>query len=179
MILKRQEHKVFSTQVSGASISTAGAIVPLTTAIIEGDDINMRSGTTIRMLHQTFKFTSVAITDSQSMRFIIFRDLFNTGTFPTVTDVLPTTGILSHFSDTREIQQKRYHILLDKIVDVSLNGEAVKTNRAEMNFRGNVNYNAATNVTAANGRGATFLLIIGDKNTGVYNYDWQCVYTDS
>lgn len=176
---RRQEKKVYSTQLSGATVSPTGFVISLSTFVVEGADINQRSGTTIRALHQTFKYTLSTSTVSQSARFIIFRDLFNTGTTPTVTEVLPTTGMLSHFSDTREIQQRRYHILLDKIVDVSIAGDAIKTNRAEIGFKGNVQYNGSTAVATANGRGAIFLLVIGNSNTAVYDYDWQLHYTDS
>lgn len=176
---KRQEHKAFSIQVSGATISAAGAIVPLSNGVIEGIDITNRSGTTIRVIQQHFHFAFAMNTNDQSARFIIFRDLFNTGTTPTVAEVLPTSGYLSHFSDIRMVQQKRYHILLDRIKDVSVTGPSRVTDHAVLNFSGNIYYNASTAVPAANGKGSLFLLVIGSQNTGLVDYDWQMTFTDS
>lgn len=175
----RQERKVSSTQASGVGISSAGTVINLTNSIIEGNDINQRSGTTIRVTRQAFRMIFRAITNDQSARFIIFRDLFNTGTTPTVTEVLPTTGILSHFSDTREIQQRRYHILLDRMIDCSVAGPSILSDSAILNFKGNVYYNGSTAVASANGRGAIFLLVIGSLSTGTYDYDWQGTYSDA
>jgi len=178
-LLSRQERKVASTQASGVGISSSGTIISLTTGIAEGNEVNTRTGTTLRVIQQHFRFIFRAITNDQSARFIIFRDMFNTGTTPTVTEVLPTTGILSHFSDVREVQQKRYQILLDRIVDVSLEGPSIKTNVANIKKQGMVYYNGPTAVAASNGRGAIFLLVIGSLSTGTFDYDWQGVFTDS
>jgi ribosomal protein S8 len=178
-MLTMQEHKVRSTQASGTTISSSGAIIPLTNGIVEGDDVNMRSGTTIKMLQQHFRYAFNMTSSDQSARFIIFADMINTGVQPTVTEVLPTTGYLSHYSDVRQLQQKRFKILLDDTIDCSVNGPSRLSKKAEIKWKGQVFYNAATAVTTANGKGALFLLVIGSLNTGVYDYDWQCVYTDS
>lgn len=178
-MLQMQEHKALSVQASGVIISSTGTVINLTNSIVEGVDINQRSGTTIRIFRMHFRFAMQMNTDDQSGRFIIFRDNMNTGTTPTVTDILPTTGYLSHFSDTREVQQKRYTIILDRISDVSIGGPSRITKVADIKYVGNVYYNAATAVAAANGKGALFLLVIGSRSTGLYDYDWQCEFTDS
>lgn len=179
VLLRRQEHKVFSTQLAGVTISPTGTVIPFSEFIVEGSDVNQRSGTTIRTIKQFLKFTVSTTTVSQSARLILFRDLFNTGTLPTVTEVLPATNMLSHFSDIRQQQQRRYHILMDRMFDVSIAGNSIHSEAHEFSFKGNVYYNAATAVVGANGRGSIFLLVIGNSNTALYDYDWQCVYSDS
>lgn len=179
ILRSNQEHKVYSTQVAGAIANTAGAIVSLSTGIIEGADINQRSGTTIRAIKMHFRFTFQFNVGDQSLRFLIFRDMFNVGTTPTPTEILPTTGYLSHFSDVRMIQQKRYQILYDKTVDVSINGPSRVTRRVDLNLNKVINYNGSTAIATANGHGGIFMCVIGSANTGIYDYDWQLVYTDS
>lgn len=178
-LLQRQEHKAYSTQVSGANISATGAIVNLSNGIIEGVDINQRTGTTIRIFRMHFRYAFNMNTNDQSARFIIFRDNMNTGTTPNVTDVLPTAGYLSHFSDVRQVQQRRYTILFDDTVDVSIAGPSRVSKKANIKFVGNVYYNGTTAIATANGKGAVFLLVIGNVSTGLFDYDWQCEFTDA
>lgn len=178
-MLEMQEHKVRSVQQSSVVISSAGAVINLTNGIVEGDDVNMRSGTTIKMLKQHFRFAFNVVGIDQSARFIIFADMLNQGTTPTVTEVLPTTGYLSHYSDIRQIQQKRFKILLDSTLDVSVAGPSRVTRRGDINYKGKVYYNGTTAIASANGLGSIFLLVIGSLSTGTYDYDWQGVYTDS
>lgn len=178
-MLSMQERKAFSTQISGVIVSPSGLMINLTNGIVEGADINQRSGTTIRIVRMHFRHSFAASANDQSARFILFRDNMNAGTTPSISDVLPTSGYLSHFSDVREIQQKRYTILYDKTVDVSNTGPSRISNKAEIRYNSNVYYNAPTAVVGANGKGAVFLLVIGSFNTGVYDYDWQCEFTDS
>jgi len=179
VLRSNQEHKAYSTQVSGANTNTAGAIVSLSNGIIEGVDINQRSGTTIRAIKMHFRFTFQYNGGDQSLRFLIFRDMFNTGTTPTTTEILPTTGFLSHFSDTRMVQQRRYQVLYDKTVDVSINGPSRVTRRFDLDLNKVIYYNGSTAISTANGRGGIFMCVIGSTNVGVYDYDWQLVYTDS
>jgi len=174
-----QERKAYSTQVTGATISSTGAIVALTNGIVEGDDINMRNGTTIYIKRMHFRHAFNVNSSDQSARFIIFRDKMNTGTLPTVAQILPTTGYLSHYSDTRMIQQKRYSILYDKTVDVSVTGPSRVSDKQEINFQGKVMYNGTTTGAGNDGKGAIYLCVIGSLNNGIYDYDWQCEYTDA
>lgn len=179
MLVGLTEPKVNSVQQSGVGISSSGAVINLTNNIVEGDTVSNRSGEKVTILSMNMKFRFLAITNDQSARFIIFRDLQNNGTTPTVTEVLPTTGLLSHYSDVRYQQQHRFSILFDQILDCSLQGPTVKTVVTQIRKRMPVYYNGATAVATSNGKGATFLLVIGSLNTGVYDYDIQTVYNDS
>lgn len=176
---RRIEHKTISQTVVGTSVLTAGTVATITNPIVEGDDINQRSGTTIRLNRIRVLYRGTAVTTSSSLRFILFRDMMNQGTTPAPTDVLPAGNWISHYSDTREVQQKRFHIIHDVTMDLPIAGENVKTLVFNIPLNGVVYYNGATNVASANGKGALFLLVIGNAITTAYDYDTQLVYTDA
>jgi hypothetical protein len=173
------EKKVYSTQAANTTIASTGTVINLSNGIVEGDDINMRSGTTLTVTKQTLRFNFQASVATQSARVILFRDMMNTGTTPSISEVLPTSGYLSHYSDVREIQQRRYQILWDTVFDCSLTGNTTTTKLKVVNRPCRVMYNGTTAVAASNGKGAIFLLVIGSASTGDFDYDWQAVYNDS
>lgn len=178
-LLRIAEPKVFSTQSANTVIASTGIVTSMTNGIVIGDDISNRSGTKITVVQQTLRFNFQASVTTQSARVILFSDRFNTGTTPSVTDILPTTGYLSHYSDVREMQQKRYEILWDRVIDCSLTGETTKTRKFHSTKKIPVYYNGNTAVAASNGKGAIFLLVIGSASTGDFDFDWQAVYNDS
>jgi hypothetical protein len=179
VITSMAEPKVLSFAQAIQTVSSGGVIISLSNIIVEGDDIFNRVGTKVRLLRQTLKFRFSAVATNQSCRFILFRDMLNTGNTPAVTDVLPGGTYQSHFSDVRQIQQRRYSILHDETIDCSINGETVKSaDYIEIKKTGVIRYNGATAVPTANGPGAIFLLIIGSSSTGQYDYDWQMVFND-
>jgi hypothetical protein len=179
MIVGITEPKVNSTQATGTTISSSGVVIPLSQLIIEGDGLAARSGEKITILSVDFKFRFLAITNDQSARFILFRDQQSVGVVPTVTEVLPTTGLLSHYSDVRYQQQHRFSIIFDEIIDCSVNGPSVKTMKQIIRKRMPVYYNGGNNAATANGKGAFYLLVIGSLSTGVFDYDVQTIYNDS
>lgn len=178
-LMRVAEPKVFSTQAANTTIASTGVVINLSNGIVEGDDINMRSGTRITIMKQTLRFNFQAAVTTQSARVILFADMMNTGTTPTISDVIPTAGYLSHYSDVREIQQKRYVILWDTIIDCSLTGNTTLTKKKVVNRPCQVSYNGTTAVAASNGKGTVCLLVIGSASTGDFDYDWQAVYNDS
>jgi hypothetical protein len=178
-LLRVAEHKAFSTSVLNTTIASTGTVINLTNGIIEGDDVNQRSGTTLTVIKQHLRFNFEASVTTQSARFILFRDTMNTGTTPTVAEVLPATTFISQYSDVREIQQKRYDIMMDTVLDCSIAGEATKTRMKSFTKKCKVYYNGTTAIAAANGKGAIFLLVIGSASTGTFDYNWQAVYNDS
>jgi len=179
VLMNTAEKKVKSINASGANTGVAGTVINLTNGIVEGDDIFDRSGTKIFVSKIEARFRATAVINSQTTRFIIFRDLFNQGTTPAVSDVLPVATVTSHYSDTRYVQQKRIVILDDWVVDVNIAGEAVKTRKFGRQNAGAVYYNGATAVAGSNGKGSIFLLVIGTAATGTYDYDITMVFNDS
>jgi len=179
MIVGLTEPKINSVQASGTTISSSGTVINVSNNIVEGDTVSNRSGEKITILTMNFKFRFLAVTNDQSARFVLFRDLQNNGTTPTVTEVLPTTGLLSHYSDIRYHQQHRFSVIFDKIIDCSVQGPSVQTLSSQITRRMPVYYNGISTGSTSNGKGATFLLVIGSLSTGVFDYDIQTVYNDS
>lgn len=173
------EKKVLSVAQTTQTISSSGTVINLTNSIVEGDDIYNRSGTKVKILSQLIRFRFSAVSTNQSARFLLVKDNINTGTTPTVIDILPTASWQSHYSDVRTIQQNRFTILHDETLDVSINGEAVKSVYKRFTRKYPVFYNGATAVSSSNGKGATFLVVIGSSSTGIFDYDWQGVFNDS
>lgn len=175
----RVEKKVYSQTVVGASVTTAGATLAISVGIVEGDDIFNRSGTVVRLKKVRALFRGTAVTTSSSIRFIIFRDMLNTGTTPAPSELLPSGTWISQYADTREMQQKRFQIIKDTTMDLNIAGQNVVTRQYDINMDGNCFYNGITNAATSNGRGALFLLVIGNAVSSAYDYTMQLVFTDA
>jgi hypothetical protein len=178
MLLSMAESKVFSGQLFTQATSATGTVVVLSQPIVEGDDINQRSGTKITPISMDFKFRFVALVASQSCRVLVFQDLFAQATAPSVVDILPSTTWISHFSDIRQVQQQRFRILLDETVDCSLSGESIKHINTKIRKMSPVYYDASTNINGANGKGSIFMIVIGSAVTGTWDFDYQLDYKD-
>jgi len=173
------ETKVFSVNTVTQTVTLAGTVANITNAIIEGDDIGNRAGTKIHLKRVKLYFRCFSVTNSQTFRFILFRDLFNQGTTPAVVDLLPTGTWTSQYSDIHQIQQKRFHIIEDWMVDCNLTGNNIRSHVKDIALTSNVYFNGTTAVAASNGRGAMFLLIIGSSATGTFDFNVQVMFNDS
>lgn len=177
MIMARQELKRFPLVNTANTNATAGVVQNLTNGIIQGDDISQRTGDQIRIVKHTLRVRATAITVSQTFRFIWFKDNTNRGSTPTVLEVLNTASHMSQYNPI-SLQQKRFTIFNDFVLNCSLTGESIK--ERVITRKGHVvNYNGATAVAASNGPHANFLLVIGDSLTGLYDIGYEAVYTDS
>lgn len=171
------EHKRFALISNTNSNATAGIVNNLTNGIIQGDDINQRSGDQIRIKSHRLVVRASAVTVNQTFRFVWFRDNMNRGTTPTVLEVLNSANFMSQLAPA-PLQQKRFTILADFQLDCNVAGEAIKSH--VLNVGGtNVFYNGATAVAASNGPGALFLLEIGDSLTGLYDFSYEPIFTDA
>lgn len=179
VVNSKLERKNNTVANNGVNVSTAGTVVPVTNGITEGDDVFQRSGTVINLARIRFLMRGTAVTSSSSIRFILFRDMINTGVFPTVSLLLSSANWTSQYASTTQMQQHRFKILHDATLDLSINGEAVKTKQLDMAVKGQVMFNGATAVSSAEGPGAVYLLIIGNTATTLYDYTVQVVFTDA
>lgn len=173
------ERKVFSLTATGVGVAVLGAVANVTNAIVEGDDIGNRQGTVINLKRMRILYRATASATSSSIRFILFRDMFNQGTVPAASDLLPSGQWISQYADTRQMQQHRFKILNDVMLDLNIAGENVKTREYDIPVKGQVCYNGATAVAASNGPGAIFLLVIGNAITTQYDFTIQVVFTDA
>jgi hypothetical protein len=176
---KRVEKKVSSSTAVGTSIVTTGTVHAISVNIVEGDDVFNRSGTVIRLARVRALFRGTAVTTSSSVRFILFRDMLNQGTTPSASELLPASTWISQYSDVRMMQQQRFHILKDVTMDLNIAGQNVVTKQYDLPLDGKVFFNGVTNAAASNGKGALFLLVIGNAISSAYDYTIQMVFTDA
>lgn len=178
-ILENQAEK--KTQIvsnSGVGVTAVGTMINLSNNVIQGDDLNNRSGDKINVVGTRLLMRAVALVNSQTIRFILVSDNFNQGTTPAVTDVLNAASFIGNYNQTLVVQQKRFTIHGDWAVDVNINGESVKSLVKTFGRTGAIFYNGATAVASSNGRRACFLLVIGSSATGTYDFSWEVRYTD-
>lgn len=171
------ERKRFALVSTNNTATTAGIVNNLTNGIVGGDDISQRSGDQIHILSHTYTVRSSAITVNQSFRHILFRDNMNRGTTPTVLEVLNTANFMSQYNPT-SLQQKRFTILADFMLDCNVAGESIKSRTIRLPGQV-VFYNGQTAVASANGPGAIFALEIGDSLTGLYDFSYEPIFVDA
>lgn len=175
---RRAEKKVVIVGGNSVAVTTGGTVTPLTQSVVQGDDFLQRTGDKIIPMMQLVKTRGVALVASQSIRFILFSDRFNTGTVPAVTDVLSGANFIASYSQLFAVQQKRFRIIRDWTFDCNFAGEAIKSNTFTVPQCAPVFYNGQTNVSTSNGKGALFLLVIGSATSGTYDFNWECTFTD-
>jgi hypothetical protein len=174
----RLEVKSILVSQSPTTISSTGTVWNLTSNVAQGDDRNQRNGDTIQSAGSVLNFRFRAVTTDQTSRFLVVRDNFNQGTGIAVTDVLESPLYRSEYNALTVLQQKRFTILLDTFLDSNLNGETLKTHATKIAPSGKIYYNGAAAVGASNGRGALFLVVIGDTSTGSYEFTYQQKWND-
>ncbi|AAA69584.1 coat protein [Satellite tobacco necrosis virus 2] len=171
------EQKRFAFLTNTNTVTTAGTVINLSNNIVQGDDLVNRTGDQIKTIHQTLLTRCTGITNSQSFRFIWFRDNTNRGTTPAVTEVLDSASITSQYNPTT-FQQKRFTVFQDFMLDTSIVGRVIVHRTAVDKKRRAIFYNGAASVAASNGPGATFVLVIGSHATGQYDVTAEIVYLD-
>jgi hypothetical protein len=180
-----QEHKRCSFSVATADLVVAGVLNGVTYNIVQGDEINCRSGDTILLEHMRFywSFRQIAATYVPvSVRLIIFADMLNYGTTPAVTDVLDTASYLSGYSMIN-LQKNRFKIYHDSLFDlVGQTSKAIHSFETQYKVNKRVFYSAATAVGGANGKHAIFTLVlssVASANNYVFASGCTLTYTDS
>nr|WRQ64671.1 structural protein [Riboviria sp.] len=176
---KRLETKVFAQGAIGAATTTAGTVVQLTTGISQGDSNSTRTGDQIMIHHLKFYFRFTAVTTSQSVRVVLFRDRLNQSALPAVADLLINGVWISPYTTTKQIQEKRFTILLDETLDCNINGETVKSMTVERSNIGRCSYTGNAGTASDAGPGALFFIIIGSASTGLYDYESTIRFTDA
>lgn len=178
IITAMAEKKVYTQSATGTSVVTTGTVINVSNNIVEGDELNQRTGQTIRLQRLRFLFRGTAVTTSASVRFILLRDMFNTGVTPAVTDFLSSNNWISAYRDNRQMQQHQFKVIKDLTMDLNVAGENVITKQYDVLAKGLIQYNGASSVATANGHGSLFLIVIGNAITTSYDYTIQMVYTD-
>lgn len=171
---------------AGAYVDTvAGVISNISQTIVQGDQINNRSGDSISPYRIEFNYSLLGGVGSTNSlhRVLLYQDLlFNEGNTPAIADILDATTYNSTY-DLRNFQQHRFKILHDKIHGVVGQADSAATHvQKRIALNGKIHFAAAGNVLAANARGAIFLLTMTDSvtvSTATFSYYLKIHYHDS
>lgn len=127
----RGEMYYLDTSNATEAISYAGDIT-LVSGIAQGDDANNRSGNSCmpRSLELRAEMTGngSSIGNGVTMRCLIVQDKENTGTTPTVADILQTTGSTLVTTSPYNVDHlARYHILFDRCYSLNCHNSLTAT----------------------------------------------------
>ncbi len=175
---RQLEHKRFVVTSTGLTTTTAGTISPVTQGVIQGDAGNTRDGNQILLQEFVFRHQLIASV-SCAQRVIVFSDTMADGATPAIADVLDSASYLTGYN-IANMQERRFHIFHDEIVMSSTNAsnaDNVHVWRLRINRK--VTYNAATNVSGANGKNAVFVLFISDSVVSTYGLSFELKFTDA
>ncbi|UTQ50799.1 MAG: 21.8 kDa coat protein [Tomato albetovirus 1] len=171
------ETKRFALANTANVPAAAGTVINLTNGVIQGDNVNERSGDKIKLTKQILRVRFSAVVASQTVRFILFKDNTNRGTTPAVTELLNSASLMSQYNPTTMVQQ-RFTVLADVSLNGNLNGEAIKERVISRNSKYSVYYSGGTAIATANGPGATFVLVIGETASGLFDIGYEVHYLD-
>lgn len=178
MLASQVELKRFVLLSTANVPAAAGTVINLSNGIVQGDDGNNRSGNLINVKRQILRVRFSAVAASQTVRFIFFKDNNNRGTTPAVLELLQSASLMSQFNTTVSLQH-RFSILHDISISGNLNGESIKERVINNKRTYPIYYDASTAVAAANGPGATFVLVIGETASGLYDIAYEVHYGDA
>ncbi len=173
-----EEAKVVQVGASG-NTSVSGAIVGLTSPIVQGTDTGQRTGlkVVLKKMSVYFQATINASATSDRVRFIVFADTENQNALPNVTDVLASASVASFLNIANE-QSNRFKILCDKVIQLNTAGSAgsyvkidIPVRNWPVHYAGNTGY----------GRNNVFLLEISDTPTNLATFAMtsETRYTDA
>jgi len=182
ILQSRQELKInTSGATAGVAFTTAGVVTPLDT-VGQGDNINQRSGDTIRIVHLRIQISAFEPTAnvSSTWRLIVFSDSMANGAAPAVTDVLDSANFTAPYNGIN-LQRHRFKIYHDKshvLVGTQPNQEVFDIVDIPLKLTRYFNDTTATSTNI--GKNALFALVISSNGTtSVYTRNFQIRYTDS
>lgn len=163
------EKHYFDLTASG-NIDTTGSVT-LLTGVAQGDDVNNRQGNSVlgKTIYLRLITTRVAANTNPVNfgRVIIFKDMENTGTDPTIADVLQSATVISPLNVDHVA---RYQILADRVLPLSLNGNEGSQHKFYLRVNDHVKYTGSG--AAAIYKNQIYMIIIGDQATNAPS--WSC-----
>lgn len=176
-----QELKVYDISSTGNSFTTAGSVSPVTQGIVQGDSIVTRDGDVLQLKQVTINVNFTNSSTTSSFRIIVFRDLMDVTVAgaPVVNDVIQSVSYISGYNIVNQ-QIGRFKIMEDNIYPmVSVGSSGVQ--RKTFTYRGDwrVTYRDLTNISAANGPGAWYVLFIAANALGTFDFNFHLRFTDS
>lgn len=164
------EKHYFDTTDSG-SLSNAGSVT-LLSGIAQGDDVNSRNGNSVlaKTLLMRYHYERAASNTAlvNYVRMMIIKDLENTGSAPTVTDVLASADVNSPLNVDHT---SRYQVIRDKLYAFSTNGTEGKIGKEFIKINDHLKFtgSAGSNVY----KNALYCLLITDQSANPPGYAWQ------
>lgn len=154
-IKKSNELKMFSrSHTLTYALAGTGSIVLLNDGIAQGDNVNEREGSDIRMVKFELRNTvNVSTTTGQGqVRLLIVKDRAPTGALPAITDVMKTDALTSPLSDTNG-GFTRFMVIYDRIIDFNdINNESVHFDvRRRLGFKAEYNNSGSAIASFKNG----------------------------
>lgn len=156
------EKKYLDTSV-GTTIDNAGTITNLT-ATSQGDDVANRNGNsilgkTLYLRFHMYRATANTAT-TNTMRVMLVKDMENTGSAPTVTDILQSASVdaalhVDHLS--------RYQVLRDKVFTMSLSGTDGTAQHWYVRVNDHVKYTGSANTDIY--KNQVYLLLLSSEST--------------
>jgi hypothetical protein len=176
MFNRRVELKSVSASTSASATAAAGTVLYFT-PILQDDTTNGRTGDQILPDHVDLNITALA-TASESARYILFQDKFNDGTAPTVTQVLSSANYNANYNHINVILNKRFSIIDDIRLDLSLNGEVLKHHYKTYKLNGKIGFKDTGDTSASAGPRTLWLLYIGTSTHVVSDINYRLAYRD-
>lgn len=174
-ITRTLEEKYFISTLASTASLAGGVIFPVTQLIIEGDEVNQRTGRQITLTGVRFSLNASlpALGLAGSLRVLLFSDTMNLGTGILTTDVINAATITAPVLATG-YQEKRFKFHLDHVFSMVVGGADQQVHLLlDRKLSHKVTYNNSGNTTNANSRNAMYLLFLTDlaANTPNYSYD--------
>ncbi len=188
------EQKFHDSKVTFSNIDNAGVVLNLSN-IAQGDDVTERTGDSI--LLRKLEFRLLAVPGSAStrnlMRIILFRDMQQDGTDPTVGQVLEDSGTvysvispLAYFYADGNGRVERFKILHDEVMELNTVKYPLREMAYEKHFNsGSIHiwYDATASADASNREGALYVLLLSDisgaNNGPSGSYYSRITFTDN
>jgi len=183
ILLSKQEMKS-ATAATTFVDTVAGVVGPISQQIIQGDNINNRSGDKITCYEIELNLSFLAgVGSTQSFhRFIIFQDRLNVGIAPLISEVLDGGTYNATYAIVNR-QQRRFKILYDKMHGVVGGSNSAATNvQRKLTPNKQIFYNGTTSVVSANGINSIWFLCLTDSvtvSTATVSFFAKMSYTDS
>lgn len=186
-LLGNTEEKYFDVTAASASmVPAASATVVNLSNIVQGTDYNQRLGNSIRALTLRLDMSLFPGTSTTYAfgRVVVFRDLMQSGTDPTVAQLLEiTAGAAAVNSAFLHYTADRFEILCDEAFPfAAAAGPAVFHKKFAFRIADHILYSATAGADASNWQGALYLLFFADQGTAanqpLIHYYSRLSYTD-
>lgn len=174
MILARAEKKILTGHLSTA-LSTNGSIVYLS-SMAQDDTIQGRTGDVVRPIRLDLRYF-VSDTSTNATRLIIARDYLANAAVASVTDLLSTANQNSAYNGV-SVLNKRFKILVDKVLFTSTAGEQTINYVNTINMKGEIRFVGTGATSASAGVGALIALLICQAGTPTIDLSYALHYTD-